>query len=53
MSSAFVDVKMVLMAVVRLLMRQHPLVVFAAGAVVVFNSLVRALRCALVLRFGT
>ena len=52
-SSAFVGVKMALMAVARLLMRRHPLVVFAAVAVVVCNSLVRALRCALGLGFGT
>ena len=52
-SSAFVGVKMALMAVARLLTRRRPLVVFAAVAVVVINSSVRALRCALALRFGT
>ena len=50
--SAFVGVKMALMAVVRLLTRRHPLVVFVAVAVDVINSLVMALRCALALRFG-
>ena len=52
-SSAFVGVKMALMAVARLLTRRCPLVVFAAVAVVVINSLVRALRYALALRFET
>ena len=52
-SSAFVGVKMVLMAVARLLTRRLPLVVFATVAAVIINSLVRALRCALALRFGT
>ena len=52
-SSAFVGVKMALMAVARLLTRCCPLVVFATVAVDVINSSVRALRCALALRFGT
>ncbi len=52
-SSTFVGVKMALMAVARLLMRRRPLVVPAAVAVAVCNSLVSALRCALGLRFRT
>ena len=52
-SSAFVGIKMVLMAVARLLMRRRRLVVFVSVAVVVCNSSVSALRCALGLRFGT
>ena len=52
-NTAFVGVKKALMAMARLLMRRHPLVVFAAVAVAVCNSSVSALRCALGLRFGT
>ena len=52
-SSTFVGVKMAVMAFVRLLTRCCPLVVFAAVAVDVINSLVRALICSLALRFGT
>ena len=52
-SSAFVGVRMALMAVARLLMRWRPLGVPAVVAVAVCNSLVSALRCALGLRFRT
>ena len=52
-SSTVVGVMMVLMAVAKLLMRWHPLVVPAAVAIDVCNSLVSPLRCALGLRFGT
>ena len=50
-SSAFVGIKMALMAVARLLMRRRPWVVPVAVAVAVCNSLVSALRFALGLRF--
>ena len=52
-SSAFVGVRMALMAVARLSMRRRPLGVPVAVAVAVCNSSVSSLRCALGLRFGT
>ena len=52
-SSAFRGVRMALIALARLLMRWHPVGVPAAISVAVCNSSVRAMRCALGLRFGT
>ena len=51
--SAFVGVRMALIAFARLLMRQQPLGIHAAISVSDCNSLVSALRCVLGLRFGT
>ena len=52
-SSAFVGIRIALIALARLLLWQRPLGVRAAFSVSICNSLVSALRCALGYRFGT
>ena len=52
-SSAFVGIRMALMAMAILLMRRRPLGVPAAVTVAVCNSSVSALRCTVGLRFRT